>query len=135
MIKIDDIQYVNEPSEINGVVVENDANEALAMIKKGREVARYEFGESMMPILKSGEYCILRPLLGNQEANIGDAVFCEVDGYLMTHMVIMKSNSAKNHKPYYLIGDTSYTNVFGWTDKVYATAHGTNVIQNFNDDV
>lgn len=131
-MKIDRVRYVKNPSTINGVIVENNALKALEMIKNGQSVARFEFGNSMHPILTSGEYCILCPLNG-REANIGDAVFCEVNGYLMTHMVLMKSRNASEDRPYYLIGSTD-GQLYGWTKKVYALAQGTRVLE-LEDDL
>lgn len=131
MIKIDEVKYVDNPLKLNGVTVVNDAICALETLQNGQEVARYEFGDSMKPILLSGEYCVLKPLKNGQEANIGDAVFCSVGGYLMTHLVVMKSNSAKDGKPYYLIGSTDGS-VYGWTDQVYALAQGTRIFQKYD---
>ena len=132
-MKIDKVRYVKNPSIINGVVVENDAFKALEMLKNGQAVARFEYGDSMSPILLSGEYCILCPFLHGREANIGDAVFCNVNGYLMTHMVLMKSRNVSDDKPYYLIGSTN-GQTYGWTNKVYALAQGTRVLE-INDDM
>lgn len=124
---MNEIKYVTNLTEINGIIVKNNANDALEYIKRGEQVARFEYGDSMSPILLSGEYCILTPLKENEEANVGDAVFCEVNGCLMTHMVIMKSKSAKNNKLYYLIGSTDMQ-IFGWTDKIFAFANGTRIL-------
>lgn len=128
MLNIDDVKYVKNPKMLNGVVVINNAIEALDMIRSGHKVARFEFGNSMTPILNSGEYCILTPLKDGEEANIGDAVFCSVGGYIMTHMVLMKSKSAKDGKPFYLIGGSDLQ-IYGWTDKVYAIANGTRIFE------
>jgi hypothetical protein len=80
----------------------------------------------MHPVLKNGEYGILVPITIDQ-VNIGDAVLCEVNGHLMTHMVLMISDSAKDGRKV-LIGDT-WMRYYGWTDKVYAGVIGTNILE------
>lgn len=108
-------------------------SEILSELSKGNNVARYEWGESMMPLLQSGEYCILIPA-NKTTIEVGDAVFCEVNGYVMTHMVMMISKI--QGEPMYLIGSPNYdrtTNTFpiyGWTKNVYAKAIGTKIFQN-----
>lgn len=126
-----DIKFVKSPHFINDVNVVNDIEEAVEWLKMGRKVARFEFGDSMMPILKSGEYCLIEPLNDLNNVNIGDTVLCEVNGYLMTHMVIMKSNTAKD-SPYFLIGSTSMY-LYGWTNKIYGICKGTNVLEMHED--
>lgn len=125
------IKYVKSPNFVDGVNVINNIVEAVEWLKMGRKVARFEFGDSMMPILKSGEYCVIEPLNDLNSVNIGDAVLCEVNGYLMTHMVVSKSTSAKD-SPYFLIGTTSMY-VYGWTNKIYGICKGTNVIEMSED--
>ena len=121
------LKFLNAPSEINGVKVYNDIFEALKHLKNNEQVARFEYGESMYPILKSGEYCILTPIKNLSDVNVGDAVFCNVNGYYMTHMVILKSESAYD-KPKFLIGDTRF-NFYGWTDEIFAKAKGTDKLE------
>ena len=125
--KINTERYVKSPTEINGVRVVNNAGEALDALMEGETVARFEYGDSMMPMLKSGEYCILHPVTNPNKVNIGDAVFCNVEGYIMTHLVINKS-TAHTDKPYFLIGDTNM-NIYGWTSEIYAIAKGTNILE------
>lgn len=109
----------------------NEVFDAIKELKDGNTVARFEFGSSMEPMLQSGEYCILIP--SNQTTvEVGDAVFCEVNGYIMTHMVMMVSHI--QDKPMYLIGSPNYderTNqftIYGWTDTIFAKAKGTKII-------
>jgi hypothetical protein len=100
-------------------------------LNKGNNVARYEWGDSMMPLLQSGEYCILIPS-NKTTIEVGDAVFCEVNGYIMTHMVMMISRI--QDKPMYLIGSPNYNEItnqftiYGWTSNVFAKAIGTKII-------
>lgn len=122
--------------EITGTVMNaTSLGEILSELSKGNNVARYEYGDSMMPLLQSGEYCILIPA-NKTTIEVGDAVFCEVNGYVMTHMVMMISKI--QGEPMYLIGSPNYdrtTNTFpiyGWTKNVYAKAIGTKIFKNEN---
>ncbi len=126
-MEILNIKYVHKPEKIEGINVVNNADEAVNHLKNGETVARFEYGDSMQPILKDGEYCILTPLKSLDEIKVGDAVFCKVNGFLMTHMVLAISNS-NFEKPYFLISSTDL-NVFGWTSDVYAIAKGTNICE------
>ena len=120
MIKDGKLKWKNQFYEI-----QNDAFEAIKALKQGKWVARFEFGESMMPLLKNGEYAVLEPY---KEGIVeqGDAVFCQVNGYIMTHMVLMISKI--QDKPMYLIGGPDLS-IYGWTDTVFAKAHSTNIIE------
>lgn len=129
--KISNEKYVKSPKHINGVKVVNDIQEAVEELKKGNTIARFEYGDSMSPILKSGEYCIIEPIKdinGINNISVGDAVLCKVGEYLMTHMVMMISSYSNCDKPYYLIGNT-WMQYYGWTDEIYGIAKGTNVIE------
>jgi hypothetical protein len=117
---------VKNPTTICGVSVVNDILEAVNMVQNGETVARFEWGDSMQPILKNGEYGIISPV-NPKDIQIGDAVLCKVNGYLMTHMVMLKSNSAHD-KPYFLIGSTSY-DLYGWTSDIYGIVKGTNIFE------
>lgn len=131
--------YCNNPKTIpfkfehcyknENIDVCNDALEAIERLSKGEIVARFEYGDSMLPLLESGEYAVLVP---NQKIEVGDAVFCNVNGYIMTHMVMMISNV--RGKPMYLIGSPNYNsngtfNIYGWTSEIYAKAYKTNVFE------
>ena len=134
------IKYVNSPSTITVDGIEypvvNDIREAVEMLKNGITIARFEFGDSMSPVLVSGEYCFVEPikeLEGLNNIAIGDAVLCKVGDHLMTHMVLMISDSAYNGTKY-LIGNT-WMQYYGWTDTIYGIAKGTNVIETPDDIV
>lgn len=128
--KMTNIKIVKSPKTItykgDEIKVVNDINEAVNELKKGNEIARFEFGDSMQPILKNGEYGVVVPI-NIDEVNIGDAVLCEVNGQLMTHMVMMISDSAYDGR-YVLIGNT-WMQFYGWTNKVYGGVIGTNVFE------
>ena len=74
-------EIVNQPEEINGIKVVQDEKEILSALQNGEEVMHYEFGNSLFPILKGGEYCRIIPIgkitVGiNKEFIIGKPVFC-----------------------------------------------------------
>ena len=127
------IQKVKPPTTICGCKVVQDVTEVIQKLTDGEVVYRYEFGDSMLPILSSGEYCRLTPIRNGEEAEIGDAVFCCVNGCWMTHLVWNKSNSAsKENGTFYLIGST-WGEYYGWTNQVLAIAQGTNIIEEENN--
>ena len=115
----------------------NSLSEILRELSKGNNVARYEWGESMMPLLQSGEYSLLIPA-NKTTIEVGDAVFCEVNGYVMTHMVMMISRIQNN--PMYLIGSPNYNEItgqftiYGWTSNVFAKAIGTKIIHSEKEE-
>ena len=119
--------FVKNPTMICNVEVVNDIIEAVERVQNGDTIARFEWGDSMQPILCHGEYGIISPIDPNN-VKVGDAVLCKVNGYLMTHMVVLKSNSAHGDKPYFLIGSTSY-DIYGWTSDIYGIVKGTNVFE------
>ena len=129
--RISNLTYVTNPETINNVQVLNNEFDALEALLNGEEVMRFERGTSMEPVLKDGEYAHLKPIKNLNEVSIGDAVFCKVRGYLMTHMVLMKSLTKENH-PYFLIGSSRYE-FYGWTDEIYALAYSTDVIETPED--
>lgn len=126
-MKIEKIKYVKSPKHINGITVVNDITEAVNELKNGNTIARFEYGDSMMPILKNGEYGIATPIQNLEDISIGDAVVCEVNGHLMTHMVMLISYSNHN-TPYFLIGNT-WMQFYGWTNKIYGVVKGTDICE------
>ena len=45
----------------DNIKVCNDAIDAIDKLSKGEIIARFEFGDSMLPLLESGEYAVLVP--------------------------------------------------------------------------
>lgn len=109
------------PDVIDGIEVIQDISIAMDMLVAGNTIARYEFGDSMMPILSSGQFCKIVPLKEGDEVKQGDAVFAYVNGYLGTHLVWMISET--NGKKYYCIA-TTQGSILGWTDSIYGIAYG-----------
>lgn len=130
-IKIEKQKFVKSPStiKVDGVEYQviNDINKAIEYLKSGVSIARFEYGDSMSPVLVSGEYCIVEPITDTDTISIGDAVLCKVGDSLMTHMVMMISDSAYNGTKF-LIGNT-WMQYYGWTDTIYGIAKGTNIIE------
>lgn len=112
----------NIPLEIDGIPVVQDTTEACLALMEGKQVARYEFGDSMKPLLSSGQFCKLIPLASNEEANIGDIVFALVSGTPSTHMVWMKSREEDGTCNYLI--STSRGGFLGWTKNIIAKAYG-----------
>jgi hypothetical protein len=122
---------VNFPKEIQGVRVVETDEEVVEALEKGEAVCRYEWGDSMTPVLKNGEYAILTPIKDISEVQRGDAVFCKMpEGYYMTHMVWEISRCGHNGRPWFKIGSTG-TSIYGWTQDVLAIAKGTDCYQKY----
>lgn len=108
-------KIVEKPERLDGLRVIQNEEEALKAIISGETVCRYERGSSMTPILVDGSYARLVPI--KDTPSQGDAVFCRVKGYLMTHMVLISNKDTG----FCLIGST-HGSIYGWTDKIYAKA-------------
>lgn len=110
---------LNIPTSIRGIEVVQDIKKAVAKVLKGTEIARFEFGSSMTPILFNGEFYRAKPIKDKSEVQIGDAVLCCVNGYYMTHMVLEERGEGKDKE--FLIASTNGA-TYGWTKRVYAIA-------------
>ena len=86
-------------------------NYKLERLLRGETFITKESGNSMTPIIKSGQKHKLTPC-GWEDCNIGDVVYCKVKGRFFTHLV--KNKSAKG----LLIGNNKGS-VNGWTQQVY----------------
>lgn len=113
---------LNKQNNINGIKIVQDIEQARDSVLNGEIVTRFEYGDSLSPIVLSGEFLILKPI--DREIRLYDIVLCEVNDYLMTHMIVNISQDGK----YYLIGST-HGWIFGWTDKIYA------LCENFDNDI
>lgn len=78
----------------------------------GETFVTSEKGNSMVPLIKSGQDHKLSPIKWN-ECNIGDIVYCKVKGNFYTHLV-----KAKNNDRGLLIGNNK-GGINGWTKLVY----------------
>ncbi len=104
-------------NQIDGLEIVQDIDDVVYNIENGIPVVRFEYGDSMKPIFVSGEYAVLTPIKSIDEIKVGDAVFCKLGNYYMTHMVWIK-NEATNQ---FLIGSSS-GRMYGWTDVILAKA-------------
>ena len=112
----------NIPIEVDGLeVIQEMHMVAEQLIDKREPCARYEFGNSMMPFLESGQFCKLIPLQKDDVINIGDIVVSFINGSINTHMVWMKKEL--NGTMYCLIAD-SLGHPIGWTKDIIGKAEG-----------
>ena len=81
-------------------------------LKKGETFITSEKGNSMSPILQSGQKHKLAPIT-LKNTNVGDIVFCKVKGHYYTHLV-----KAKNEKRGCFIGNNR-GGINGWTKNIY----------------
>ena len=87
-------------------------NYKLERLQNGETFETSEKGNSMVPIIKSGQKHILKPARWENVA-IGDAVYCKVKGNFYTHLV-----KAINEKRGVQIGNNR-GHINGWTKQVY----------------
>lgn len=66
------------------------------------------FGQSMTPILKSGQPCIIEPITEETVLNKNDIVFCKVNGHYYLH----KITAIKNKLSYQISNNHGHVN--GW---------------------
>ena len=79
---------------------------------KGETFVTSEKGNSMTPLIKSGQKHTLSPTT-LEEVEVGDIVFCKVRGNLYTHLVTAKHPS----KGLQISNNHGYVN--GWTKQVW----------------
>lgn len=87
-------------------------NYKLEKLENGETFVTKEKGNSMMPLIKSGEPHKLAPATLEQ-VEVGDIVYCKVKGNWYTHLV-----KAKDEKKGCLIGNNK-GHINGWTTKVF----------------
>ncbi len=73
------------------------------------------FGQSMVPILKSGQAYIVEPVKEDTKLSKNDIVFCKVSGHFYLHKIsVIKGNTYKisnNHG--HINGTISKKNIYG----------------------
>ena len=87
-------------------------NYKLERLLKGETFVTKEKGNSMIPLIKSGQPHKLAPVK-IEDVNIGDIVYCKVSGKFYTHLV-----KAKNDQKGCQIGNNK-GHINGWTKNVY----------------
>jgi hypothetical protein len=87
-------------------------NYKLEALQRGEDIITSEKGNSMLPLLKSGQKHKLSPSKWN-EISVGDIVYCKVKGKFYTHLV-----HAINKDKGCQIGNNK-GHINGWTKNVY----------------
>jgi hypothetical protein len=87
-------------------------NFKLEKLQNGETFTTSEKGNSMVPLIKSGQEHILEPTTWEQ-CEEGDIVYCKVKGNFYTHLV-----KGKNVDRGLLIGNNR-GGINGWTKQVY----------------
>jgi len=82
------------------------------LLEEGKTFETSEKGNSMTPLIKSGQKHILTPIT-LEDAKIGDIVFCKVKGSYFTHLVTAKNEQ----KGVQISNNHGYVN--GWTKQVF----------------
>lgn len=87
-------------------------NWKLERLQKGETFVTKEKGNSMVPLIKSGQEHRLEPATWEQ-VEVGDIVYCKVKGRFYTHLV-----KAKNPDKGCQIGNNK-GGINGWTKQVF----------------
>jgi len=87
-------------------------NYKLERLQKGETFITSEKGNSMMPLIKSGQKHKLEPCEWN-DCEVSDIVYCKVKGKFYTHLV-----KAKDDNKGLLIGNNK-GNINGWTKQIF----------------
>jgi len=82
------------------------------LLQEGKTFETSEKGNSMVPLLYSGEKHILTPIT-LEEVQVGDIVFCKVKGNFFTHLV----TAIDERKGIQISNNHGHVN--GWTKQVY----------------
>jgi len=81
-------------------------------LENGESLITSEKGNSMTPLIKSGQKHKLEPCK-YEDVEVGDIVYCKVAGRYFTHLVTAKNESRG------LQISNNHGHVNGWTKKVY----------------
>jgi len=131
------MRIVNEPKEIDGIRVIQDPHEMEQALKNGESFYHWEMGDSMTPLINHMEYCLVKPC-APIDVKRGDAVFCVINSmggrWPMVHQVWEISDASHTNELWFKIGSTG-TSIFGWTKEVYGIAKGTDIYQEFTDEM
>jgi hypothetical protein len=87
-------------------------NFKLEKLQNGETFVTCEKGNSMVPLIKSGQEHLIAPVKW-EDCEEGDMVYCKVKGNFYTHLV-----KAKNLEKGLLIGNNK-GGINGWTKQVY----------------
>jgi len=87
-------------------------NYKLEDLQNGKTIVTSEKGNSMSPLIKSGQKHRLTPAT-IKDVEVGDIVYCKCKGIFYTHLV-----KAKNEEKGCLIGNNK-GGINGWTKNIY----------------
>ena len=126
------MKIVNSPKTIGEYRVIQDPDEMKYALIRGESFYHWEVGNSLSPIISSGEYVFITPC-NPKDVKRGDAVFCIIKTpqglkYPMVHQVWEISDAGHDGELWFKIGSTMST-IFGWTKEVYGIAKGTDIYQ------
>lgn len=127
-----EIRFVDQPERLDGFRVVSDGEEIRQALIAGESVMHWEYGNSMFPILKSGEYCLIRPAAPS-DVNIGDPVFCTFKGKY--HMVHRCTDKYERDGVTFCQISTTDGRVYGWTNEIWGVAESTNVFQEWTAEI
>lgn len=96
-------------------------NYKLEKLLNGESVITSEKGNSMLPLIKSGQEHKLEPV-NIEDVKIDDIVYCKVKGHMYTHLV-----KAKDPIKGCQIGNNK-GHINGWTKQIYGIV--TEIIEN-----
>lgn len=86
----------------------------ISELENGNTPSMKVFGNSMMPIIKSGSIITYQKV---DEYNIGDIVLCKIKSrFILAHKIIKKDKI----KGYLISNNLGFEN--GWTNKIYGKA-------------
>jgi hypothetical protein len=88
-------------------------NYKLERLQRGESFMTSEKGNSMSPLIKSGQKVLLAAVNDTTAINVDDIVYCKVKGNFYTHLV-----KAKDQKKGFLIGNNK-GGINGWTHQIY----------------
>jgi SOS-response transcriptional repressor LexA len=80
-------------------------------LKDGETCIIQGFGQSMTPILKSGQPVMVAPVTEETPLDKGDIVFCKVNGHFYLHKILAVKNETT-----YQIGN-NHGHVNGWASR------------------
>ena len=87
-------------------------NYKLEQLQNGETIVTSEKGNSMLPLIKSGQNHKVEPATW-ENVSVGDIVYCKVKGNYYTHLV-----KAKNAEKGCLIGNNK-GGINGWTKQIF----------------
>ena len=93
----------------------------IADLQSGRIIQRKEKGNSMVPLIRSGQPHTLEPVRDLAALQVGDIVFCKVRGHYYTHLI---SAIRKNKDQLEFQISNNHGHVNGWTRNVYGKVIG-----------